>query len=70
MSETTAYVRGKWLHLSELSFNKKQIYLCRMSVDNHFSYYLGEIEAGRLCRMNSLESSDDVRRLRFSRYKR
>lgn len=65
MSETTAYVRGKWIHLSELPFNDKQIYLCRMSINNLFSYYLGEVEAGRLCRMNSLESSDDVRRLRF-----
>lgn len=65
MSETTVYMRGKWIHFSELPCNDKQTYLCRMSIDNLFSYYLGEFEAGRLCKMNSIESSDDVRRLRF-----
>ncbi|HHR0680170.1 TPA: Druantia anti-phage system protein DruD [Klebsiella aerogenes] len=65
MKEAIAYVKGKWVHLPDLPIHEKRIYLCRMPIDTSFSYFLGEVEAGDLCRMNSLESSDDARRLRF-----
>lgn len=65
ITEMFVYVRGKWLHLPELPFHEKRICLCKIRVDKGFSYFLGEVEAGHLCKMNSLESSDDVKRLRF-----
>lgn len=65
IGEFSVYVRGKWIHLSELSSHEKRVYLCRIPIDNGFSYFLGEFVAGRLRKMSSFESSDEVRRLRF-----
>lgn len=65
VGEATAYVRGKWIPLPELLSHEKKILLCRTFISTGFSYFLGEFVAGRLWKMSSIESSDDVRRLRF-----
>lgn len=65
VGEATAYIRGKWIHFPELPPHGKKIHLCRTFIGTGFSYFLGEFVAGRLWRMSSIESSDDVRRLRF-----
>ncbi|EQB2067006.1 hypothetical protein ACYEVR_001143 [Yersinia enterocolitica] len=65
VGEATAYVRHQWINLSELPSQEKGMYLCRIFIGTGISYFLGEFITGRLCRMSAIESSDDVRRLRF-----
>lgn len=65
VGEATAYIRHQWINLSELPSQEKGIYLCRIFIGTGISYFLGEFLAGRLSKMSSFESSDDVRRLRF-----
>lgn len=65
IGEATAYVQGKWINFSELPSYENKILLCKIFIGTSFSYFLGEFVAGRLRKMSSIESSDDVRRLRF-----
>lgn len=65
IGEATAYVQGKWINFSELPSHENKIHLCKIFIGTSFSYFLGEVVAGHLRKMSSIESSDDVKRLRF-----
>ncbi|TCQ86878.1 hypothetical protein EC840_107235 [Rahnella sp. JUb53] len=65
VGEVVAYLRSRWLNVTELPSNEKGILLCRTLIGTGFSYFLGEFSAGQLRKLSTIENSDDARRLRF-----
>ncbi|MGL5397556.1 MAG: hypothetical protein ACRDBQ_20115 [Shewanella sp.] len=66
ISDSSVYLNGRWTDITALPSGTRGSLLCKMNLKGiGGGYFIGYIVKGRIIKVSSIESIDDVRRYRF-----